>query len=153
MKRPIDRKQRLWLTVAIAAAWCLAACDDSTSPTEPTTEEEEVEVATVTETFDGSLRLGETSCHDFVTTEVGDVELTITDLEPLGTLTLGMGVGVPDEAATSGCSLFAADQSVRLGDILLSSQLAVAEYCLCVYDVGNIFAGETVTYSIDVTHP
>lgn len=151
MNRPSWR----WTVPLTLATWSLtlAACDDSTSPTEPTVEEEVVEVARVTETFPGDLELGETSCHDFITAQTGDVDMTISAIAPLETLTVGMGIGTPDAAVEAGCVMFALDSSVRLGEILQSPQLEAAEYCVCVYDVGNIFPSETVTYSVDVTHP
>ncbi len=130
----------------------LAACNDSTSPTEPEVEEV-VEVATVTETFSGDLDLGEISCHLFVTTQTGDVDMEMTGVAPLATLTLGLGIGLPDENADGDCALFGLDQSVRLGEILQSASLTTAEYCVCIFDVGNIFATETVTYTVDVKHP
>ena len=138
--------------VGTLSLWLLA-CDDSSSPTAPVEEEEVVEVETLTESFSGTLALGETSCHDFSTLQLGDIDMTITSLAPLDTLTVGMGIGTEDSESAEGCAIFASDSSVRVGDVLRSVQLAAGEYCLCVFDVGNIFASETVSYSAEVTHP
>lgn len=149
MKEPtLQRLALVWLL-----SLSLLACDDSSSPTEPVEEEEVVEVETFTESFSGTLQLGGTSCHDFSTLQLGDVDMTITSLSPLDTLTVGMGIGTKDSESTEGCAIFASDSSVRVGDVLRSVQLAVSEYCLCVFDVGNIFPSETVTYVVEVTHP
>ena len=146
---------RLWnrLAIPILAAAVLAGCDDDDAPTEPVEEEPVVTVETTTESFSGSIQQASESCHGFALAEIGDVEMTLTDLQPLTTLTVGLGIGTPDETLETGCSLFGQDSSVRIGETLLSAALAATDYCVCVSDVGNIFPDVTVTYAIDVTHP
>ncbi|MDA8016766.1 MAG: hypothetical protein MPN21_04890 [Thermoanaerobaculia bacterium] len=138
----------LWLTLA---PW-IAGCSEYESPTAPV-EEEVVEVERVTEVFSGDLELGETDCHGFMTSLTGDIDIELADLGPLETLTLGMGIGTPDEAAADGCSFFASDSSVTRSTILQSPSLVAGDYCVCIFDVGNIFPDEVVTYTLDVTHP
>ena len=129
----------------------LVACDGSSSPTAPViTAPPPAE--TVTEMFSGSLELGTTSCHGFSQVALGDVRLTITSLMPLETLTIGMGIGRPDEAVETGCALFASDNSVRLNEVLTSNGNDVGDYCVCLFDVGNIFADQVVSYTVDVEH-
>lgn len=126
------------------------ACNDDESPTEP---EPEPAAPTVTETFQGDIEQTETSCHDFALMADGDVTLKITDLQPLSTLTVGLGLGQPDATLATGCDLFVQDDSVRVNQTLLAANLLAGDFCACIFDVGNIFPGETVTYSFDVTHP
>ena len=76
-------------------------CNDDDGPTAPTTPEEPEPVPTTTETFMGALALGGSSCHFFEVVQVGPVTMSITALAPLETLTLGLGIGLPDEVSAS----------------------------------------------------
>ena len=126
-------------------------CDNNDSPTAPVVDEPDVE--TVVETFEGTITLGEVSCHAFTAMQSGPAEMKITSLEPLQTLTVGLGLGNDDGDPASACPFFATDRSVRVGETLLTSVVATDSYCVCVFDVGNIFADQTVTYVFDVDHP
>jgi hypothetical protein len=95
--------------------------------------------------------MGERACHEVAAGGEGSVEMTLLGLEPLPTLTVGMGVGIP--GSTGGCELFAEDQDVGVGDILLADEIDPGLYCVCVFDVGNIFAGQTTSYEVRVEHP
>lgn len=141
------------ITLAAAlAAWILVstACSTRDRPTAPAPEPDP---PTTTETFSGDIDQNESSCHMFTLVANGDVTLVITSLQPLPTLTVGLGLGQPDATVATGCSLFVQDNSVRTSETLLASNLQVGDYCSCIFDVGNIFPGETVTYTFDVTHP
>ena len=94
---------------------------------------------------------GGSSEHVFTVQQTGSAEMTITALEPLATLTVGLGIGNVGDDAT--CILFAQDNSVRVGETLRASGLTPANYCVRISDVGNIFEGVTVDYSVDVDHP
>lgn len=139
------------LAAAIAAAGLASlTCGTSTPPTTPPPDPN---VPKVTETFTGMIDMGEYGCHDFSVTAVGDVTLVITSLQPLSTLTVGMGIGQPDPSIPPGCALFVQDNSVRENETLLAGNLQIQDYCACIFDVGNIFPNATVTYTLDVTHP
>ncbi len=134
----------LLVTVAVG-------CDDN-SPTDPIIEEPEP-VPTVTDTFMGSFGLGETSCQLFTSANPGPAEITITSLAPLATLTVGVGIGVDDGDPETACAYFAQDSSVRVNETLLSQLGEVTTYCVCVFDVGNVFPDQTVDYTLTVEHP
>ena len=134
------------LVVAIAVG-----CDND-SPTDPIVEEPEP-VPTVTDTFTGNFALGETSCHVFTSVNAGLANLTITGLAPLETLTVGLGLGVDDDDPETACAYFAADQSVRVDEVLQSQLSEATTYCVCVFDVGNVFPDQTVDYTLVVRHP
>jgi hypothetical protein len=136
---------------ALALLLVASACSKKSKSTTPTTPAEPV--PTVTETFSGSFGLGQSSVNPFTVTATGDVNLKVTDLEPLTTITVGMGIGTYDATLSPPCTLISEDTSVRVGDNLLSSGLVAGSYCVQLRDVGNIFPGQTVTYSVDVTHP
>jgi hypothetical protein len=104
------------------------------------------------ENFTGSFGMGGRSCHDVDVGEDGSIEMSLVDLQPLASMTIGMGVGVAGTTTTE-CSLFAEDTAVDLGDVLLSDELTPGPYCVCAFDVGNIFAGQTVSYEVRVEHP
>lgn len=106
----------------------------------------------MTETFTGSIEQLGTSVHLFSIAGRNDTEIKITALEPLNTLTIGLGVGTSDDGGET-CALLAQDRSVRVGETLLVSSLAVGSYCVAVFDVGNIFPDQTVDYTIEVLHP
>ncbi len=137
--------------VFLIAILAMAGCDDDDSPTAPIVDP--VEPPTVTITFAGSIAQGTTGCHDFNVPAVGAVQLSITELQPLETLTVGMGAGFVDDTVETGCALFATDRSVKLNDVLQTTVGAPDNFCVCVFDVGNIFPDQTVTYTVSVTHP
>ena len=140
-------------TLALVLSCCLfsGACSTkkSNSPTEPDPIDP---VDLVTEFFRGELPPKGRECHDFTIEAVSDTTHEITELEPLTSLTVGMGIG-QRAANPTVCSLFAEDRSVRIFELFLSRGLAPGPYCFCIFDVGNIFPGQTVDYAIRSIHP
>jgi len=129
-----------------------AACN-SDNPVAPITPPTPPPVPTTTEMFTGQLALGGVSCHFFEVAQIGAAEMSITSLTPLETLTLGLGVGLPDEAAETGCTLIVTDTSVRKDETFLATLGTLGSNCVCVFDVGNIFEDVTITYTLDIEHP
>ena len=144
-------RQLKFVSVAVLLLVAAIGCSDD-SPTEPIIEEPEP-VPTVTDTFMGTFGLGETSCHVFTTTLAGPAELRVTALAPLDTLTIGLGIGLDDGDDATECSYIAVDNSVRLGDPLVSQLTGATDYCVCIFDVGNVFPDQTVSYTFTVEHP
>jgi len=138
---------RLPLVFALSVA-LLGACNKD-SPTTAVVPEVP-DAPTVTVSFDGSIGQHEASCHFFTLTASGNMILTLKELEPLSTLTVGMSLGQPD--AERECIVAAQDSSVKLLDMLLSAGTGGFEYCACVLDVGNIFPDVTVDYVLEVEH-
>jgi hypothetical protein len=129
-----------------------AACsDDDDSPTEPT--EPPVEVPTVTETFQGTVAQAGTSSHNFMVANAGVISFGLGELQPLATITMGLGVGNPSESDPEQCVLFARDNAVRAGETLQATANAAAAYCVSVFDVGNVFPDQEISYTLTVTHP
>lgn len=137
----------LALVVGLTGAACKKDKRTTTTPEDPTPP------PTVIEMFSGAIALGETSCSMFDVVKTGDATIKLTALAPLETLTVGVGVGTEDTNDATGCSLFASDRSVRLLEKLVSGGLGPGVYCVCVFDVGNIFPDQTVTYTVEVEHP
>jgi hypothetical protein len=137
---------------ALVVLVALGRCSDD-SPSETSAAPTPTPAPTVTETFVGTFEQNGTVVHNFDVTNTGDVSVTVTSLQPLSTMQVGVGVGTPDSTLTPPCSLLAKDTNVKVGDVLLSSSLAAGSYCVEILDVGNVFPGVTVGYQLDVTHP
>ena len=143
------KKTPLLLAIGLLAA---LACDSSSPTTPEEVEEEPVEVETTTESFSGEFGQNETATHYFTVAETGDLEIQLTALGPLETLTVGVGFGTNDGLDPPSCVLLAEDATVRLGETLLSQALTPFDYCVFIRDVGNVFPGVVVTYTLEVTH-
>jgi hypothetical protein len=127
-----------------------AACQgNNDSPTEPV---DDLVVERVTDLFAGTLTQGAISCHSIVTGVLGDLDVAITELAPLSTLAVGLGLGQPAESEESGCLISVVDTVVHQGDILRSPDVSAGTYCACVIDEGNIFPDAIVDYTLEVTY-
>ena len=115
--------------VTLAAATLVVDCSGSGTPTNPV--EEVPEPPRSTETFAGTFEQNGNSQHQFTVVATGNIEMTITSLEPVATLTVGLGVGNFDATADPPCFIFASDNRVVAGAVLLSSGQPPGEYCLC----------------------
>jgi hypothetical protein len=140
---------RHFIRLSIAAAMLLfsAACTSNTtpSPTTPTP-------ATTTETFSGSVEHLATSGNSFVVSTNGAVTIELTSVEPLATLALGVGVTSWDGTAC-GTTPISKNDNARSGVTALSGTATAGNYCVTVYDSGNVPEGWTVSFSVQVVHP
>ncbi len=150
MKYDHTPRAAAWLS-ALVLILAVIGCSDDPAPTAP--EEEPMDVPRVTETFEGMFGMDENSEHQFTVTQTGDVSMKITSLEPVPTLTVGMGIGVWDAASDPACAIFASDGRVVVNAELVSARVEPGEYCVRVGDVGNVFPDAIVTYTVEVTHP
>ena len=148
---------RLLACLLCVVALLLGACDDDNSPSTPT--EETTDIPTVTIEVTGGFGMLGASRHDFTAMGDGYARLTLTELMPVDTLTVGIGIGTPsatgsvDVNEVEDCAVFASDSSVRVNDSLLSQGLvADTVYCVVIFDVGNLFPGNEVTYKMSVEH-
>jgi hypothetical protein len=111
---------------------------------------------TSTDTFTGSVAQGATSFGDgnrnhFTVRQPGLITATITRLAPTSTITIGLGLGVFN-TATSTCSLQNSADAAKLNLSLNSDAATAGEFCVGVYDVGDIH--ETpIEYTVTVVHP
>lgn len=149
--RPVWRMLSLSLLLMAMMVVTIACSDDN--PTTPTAPEPLPEPERITETFGGTVTQGGSSTHVFTVAVAGNIEMTLTSVQPLETLTLGVGIGTTADGTPESCAGFAQDNSVRQGATLLFEATTGGAYCVFVYDVGNIFPGVTVRYTLDVTHP
>lgn len=132
-------------SLATLLAVAVGACGDAnqsvpTTPSPPTS----------TETFSGTLvQLGSAS-HPFTVSSTGPVTIGLTSVGPLTTMALGLGIGTWDGV---NCSTASRNTNARAGSTALSGTATSGNYCVRVYDSGNIPADWEVTYEVQVVHP
>jgi hypothetical protein len=137
--------------VAVALAVAVSACGGSSSSsslgvTSPS-------ATAVTDTFSGTIAQNGTAIHAFTVKTAGYTLLAgYTSLAPATVTALGMGIGAWD-GSTSTCGLnLSQNDAARSGSTAISGTASAGNYCIRVYDGGNVPAGETVTYTLQVQH-
>ncbi len=127
----------------VIALSSLACGGTASTPTEPAPVYEQK-----TETYTGTLNTGGGAAFDFTVTNPGNIVAKITELAPVSTLTMGLSLGYWD-ATTSVCSQDIS-ASVLLNATVSGSPPGPAQYCVGIYDVGNVQV--QTTFTIVVTH-
>jgi hypothetical protein len=89
--------------------------------------------------------------HHFTVHQAGNIDATLTDIQPVNTVTLGLGLGVWDDAAQA-CNLQVSSPSAKLNLTLAASVSVAGELCVGVYDVQNLSSAIAVTYTVSVNH-
>ena len=132
----------LLLVVACAA---LGACDNTTDTPRPTP------LPLIKNTFTGTLAPRGSASHTFTIVQAGEVDVTLTAAGPPATITMGLGVGIPNTADNS-CALISG-ASVNAQASAFSQLLGSASpgaLCVKIYDIGNQTA--PITYTVTVEH-
>jgi len=130
----------------LAASLTLAACGTTTTPTTPTT------VPTKTDTFTADLAQTGSITHIFKVTNTGEVTITLTSVSPLATMALG--VGMMNSDGTNCLATLTQNDNARANNVAaLQGTAAAGNYCVRVYDSGNIPISGTVSYTLTVLHP
>lgn len=139
-------QDRLLGGILVSAALALGACSASTAPTAPTT------AATITDTFTGTLSQTGSLTHNFKVNATGEVTVTLTSVSPLATLALGVGMMTSD--GTSCVTTLTQNDNARANSTAALQGTATAgNYCVRVYDSGNIPVSGTADYTVTVLHP
>jgi ABC-type transport system substrate-binding protein len=128
--------------LALTTGGCAAtAASPTTAPT----------AATTTDTFSGSVGQLGSDGHQFSVSVNGTVTVTLTALTPLTTMALGVGVGTWDGTA---CGVaISKNDNARTGVAALNGTAVAGNYCVLVYDSGNISDGLSESYTVQVAHP
>jgi hypothetical protein len=137
-----------WSRLALAAALAtLAACSASstTTPTTPTS------AVPTTDTFSGSVVQLGSATYVFAVTAGGEVQISLSSVAPLSTMSLGVAVMSSD--GTNCLSTISQNTDARSGSIALQGQATAGKYCVKVYDSGNVPASTEVDYTVQVVHP
>jgi len=106
-----------------------------------------------TDTFTGSLDQNGTAIYPFTVTSAGYGLLAgYTSISPASVTALGIGIGSWDATASS-CSLnLSQNDTGRSGSTALSGTPSNGNYCVRIYDAGNIPAGVAASFTVQVQH-
>src|SRR6185503_14901403 len=121
---------RVFLLVLACAAF--GGCDNSNPAPAPTP------LPLTKHTFTGTLEKGASASHNFTIVQAGEVDVTLTAAGPPSTITMGLGVGIPNAAGTS-CDLISG-ASVNAQASQFSQLLGSASpgaLCVKISDIGN----------------
>ena len=135
---------RLLVAAALAGA---AACGSSTGTTAPSA----TSPANVTDSFSGSVAQLGSENHVFAVGAAGTVTVTLSSVSPLATLALGVAVTSSD--GTNCLTQISQNDNARSGIIALTGTAQTGNYCVRVYDSGNVQPSTSVAYTVQVIHP
>jgi hypothetical protein len=132
------------ILVLLSLAACSSGTNNTTTGPTPT--------ATV-ETFQGSIDQNGSAVYSFNVANGGfTLAVAFSNLAPASVTALGVGVAAWD-APTSTCGLnLAQNDSSKSGSTAVSGTAAAGAYCVRVYDGGNIPAGVSAQYTVQVQH-
>ena len=133
------------LSSAVFAALFVSMACGGTTPTEPTAPTYELK----TSTFEGTVNTGGTVAFPFTVVNPGDISVSITGLAPVSTITMGLAVGFWD-AATTTCAQQLSTPSATLNIAYAASPSAPGEYCVGIFDTGNVQI--TTDFTLKVTY-
>ena len=148
----ISSHRKLLAVSPVLAALALVAmmasgCNNSNNSTGPTPQ-------LVTETFNGSVQQGGTdNPHTFtVTSDQTQLLAGFTAIGPSTVTSLGIGIGQWN-ASSSTCGLNQSQNTAAtIGATAINATAGAGAYCVRVFDGGNISAGTTATYTVQVEH-
>src|SRR5262249_10592798 len=118
-----NRLPRLLIAAALAGA---AACGSSTTtpPTSPTAP------ATTADVFTGTLTQTGSVFHIFSVAANGSVEISLTSVAPLATMSLGLSIGSSD--GTNCLTTITQNPNARSGSVALKGTATTGKYCVKV---------------------
>jgi hypothetical protein len=139
MESSASRTRFALAPLALAGALLVGGCagTDTTDLTGPST----------TDTFTGTLAASGSATFGVTVKTNGELDLSLTTLAPQTTITVGLGIGTPQAGQ---CALITAAENSKVGTIL-PAEVAPGNYCVIIYDVGNVQGLDSFTLS--VLHP
>ncbi len=139
------------LMLSIVSIVWLTGCGSNSSASTVTTPTATPVLAT--ETFTGSLDQNGTVVFPFTVTTSGNGLLAgYTSISPSSVAALGIGIGSWDATAST-CSLnLSQNDTGRSGSTAISGTPGSGSYCVRVYDAGNIPAGVSASFTVQVQH-
>jgi hypothetical protein len=138
------RRAVVGFAVAVTVAAGVAGCKDPYAPLTPTP-------ATKTETFSGSFGQNGSVVHSFPVSAYGPITITLNSVGPLATMGLGVSLATWD-GSNCGIGLIT-NVNGKAGSDVLTGSVYAGNYCIRMYDSGNLPADWTATYSVSVLHP
>lgn len=141
----------LGLMFSIVSILWLTGCGSSSNASTVTTPT--VAATLTTDTFTGSIDQNGTAIFPFTVNTAGYSLLAgFTSISPSTVTALGLGIGSWD-ATSSTCSLnLSQNDTGRSGSTALSGTPSNGSYCLRIYDAGNVPAGVSATYTVQIQH-
>jgi hypothetical protein len=134
--------------LAVALAGCgLKNSTATTSTTSPST------TTPTTESFTRTLALGGNGIDGFVVSTAGSVTLSLTAVSPLSTMALGVALGTWDTTSLTCGTIIVKNDYAKSGTTALTGTATAGNYCVKVYDSGNVPSDWTVSYTVQVVHP
>jgi hypothetical protein len=124
------------------AAALFGPCGSSTTPTTPTPTQ-------VTDTLTGTVTQNGANTQTFTANAGGTVTATLTDLQPVDTVTIGFSIGTTIGTI---CQATLANDAATKGFSFTATAATAGTYCVRVYDVGNVTADTPVNYTVTVVH-
>jgi len=143
---PVRRslKQSIGIAFAMTVALASGACNLLNDVTSPDTSSP----SSSSETFGGTVGVQGSSRSTFTVAQQGTVTVTLSAVSP--SVAMGLGIGTPNGATA--CAMTSSTTTALAGPTpQLTVTQAPGNYCVNVYDVGNVTA--SVTYSVVVAHP
>jgi hypothetical protein len=129
----------------LAALLAVVACSSNT-PTTPTP------VTPTTDTFSSTLSQTGSVTHQFVVNSTGEITITLASVSPLTTMSLGIGFMTSD--GTNCLATLTFNDDARANAVAaLQGTAQKGQYCIRVYDSGNVPLSTTVSYTVTVEHP
>lgn len=128
------------LGIALGLSLFTAACADPVPPVAPTPVS-----PTITENFQGTLLVLGANSHPFSVAQVGGLTVTINDITPSASLSLGVGA-----AGLTGCGVIRTVTVNGTTGQISGTAAAPGNFCVSVSDTGTLT--EPVTYTVTVQH-
>jgi hypothetical protein len=127
----------------LLASW---SCGSSSTPTQstPVTYEQH------TETYSGTLNVGETKAFHFTVTNPGSLDAAITSLAPVSTLTMGLNLNFWDPLTETCARSTVSTEIARVNAAISGTPQQAGEYCVSIFDVGNL--QRATDFTITVLH-
>lgn len=133
--------------LAVSLAGCgLKDSTATTSTTSPTT-------TTSTESFTRKFTLGGNGVDGFTVSAAGSITLSLTAVSPLSTMALGVALGTWDSTSLTCGTIIVKNDNAKSGATALTGTATAGNYCVKVYDSGNVPSDWTVSYTVQVVHP
>jgi hypothetical protein len=141
----VSMKATCVVLLVLVLGMTAAACNNSNSSLTAPTNPPEVSDPPVT----GSVAVGGSAFTNFVVSQAGDVQITLSQAGPPPTITVGLGVGTPSALT---CPLTVGSTKTAASPTPLDiGTLSAGTYCVEVFDAGN--QSGPITYTLTVTHP
>jgi len=100
-----------------------------------------------TSTFTGTVTTGGTVMFPFTVVNPGKINVSITELAPVSTITMGIALGSWDAAAST-CTQQLQAPAATINVVYEADPSAPGEYCAGVYDTGNVQVSTTFTFKV-----